>query len=338
MNPVKPLLSATDEGKEPNILECPKCGRTFVYKQSFAKHLAVDDCCHPPPPCKKSRQEVADNEAFKSNTLPRVSRSKKVGRSQSTRSKNKKSISNPVDFSLQEFQQHSLNMTKIEGTSYLQATPTHVSPTAETSDGNSLLQGSTISCGFCQQQFSVDTLYQRHCLAHALVIQLTRCLQSSLSDSLTNQVIPSSQPALNQWIVDQVELNVSDANWLRRSVNEVEQVLNGSNVDLDVWQSHGIKNDIEFQNVVDLLMTQELNVLPAQVAATCGPSDNSELEPVHSLSDASTIDYCPSSANRTDLLCNAVDHPLVLLLLSIHSEAVNVNCTRVYAGWSSRSD
>ena len=43
---------------------------------------------------------------------------------------------------------------------------------------------------------------------------------------------------------------------------EVEQVLGNSNMDVDIRQRHGIQDDTEFQNVVDLLINQDLNRSP----------------------------------------------------------------------------
>jgi hypothetical protein len=122
-------------------------------------------------------------------------------------------------------------------------------------------------CHFCTLQLSTENLYQRHCLAHALVIQLTRCLELSLPtfsppSNETASGNSSNSSALNNWLTDQIRVNFNDQNWLRLSVREVEQVLGNSNMDVDIRQRHGIRDDNEFQNVVDLLVTQDLNLSP----------------------------------------------------------------------------
>ena len=98
------------------------------------------------------------------------------------------------------------------------------------------------------------------------MIQLTRCLELSLPPfSPTNNEKASgssNSSVLNNWLTDQVRVNFNDQNWLRISVKEVEQVLGNSNMDVDIRQRHGIRDDADFQNVVDLLIHQDLNLSP----------------------------------------------------------------------------
>ena len=278
------VLTSNDEKLRASQV-CPFCGRTFVYQLNFAKHLTSAGCCQ--PPCKKSRKEpdIDTSDTFKNNTLPRASRAKKVTRSNSTKSRKRQTIL-PLNNRQPEF----LVNSNSEVTSGFQETsPTTATPAnQEVEILNVTLQRSTYAavpsemtsqlpycatenvmfCSFCNLQLRTQNLYQRHRLAHALVIQLTRCLELSLptfsqaNNETTSGNSSNNSSVLNNWLTDQIRVNFNDKNWLRLSVLEVEQVLGNSNMDVDIRQSHGIRDDTEFQNVVDLLINEDLNLSP----------------------------------------------------------------------------
>ena len=59
-------------------------------------------------------------------------------------------------------------------------------------------------------------------------------------------VVYGSHATVNQWMMGQVQLNFCNVNWLRQAIEEVEQVLNSSNLDLGILRRHGIKKDVGF--------------------------------------------------------------------------------------------
>lgn len=291
-------FNTNDDGKRTDSLDCPICGRKFVYPLNFAKHLA-SSCCQ--PPCKKTRLEPEIKEPFKSNTLPRASRSKKVTRSNSTKSRKKQqAIHPPLHTRQQNCQFDPETTSQVEENSTIISTFKNVGKEACTSPfmletsvtfQAGIQQDPAMCCDFCQLHFNEANIFQRHRLAHALVIQLTRCLQLSLLESPpVNETNITSQQAVQQWLTDQVRVNFNDLNWLKQAVKEVEQVLNCSNMDVDIRQRHGIADENEFQNVVDLLATQEFN----------SPSNN--VNPYQSeFSDyQSEVIYTPSSVELSE--------------------------------------
>ena len=277
------LLSSHDEKLRANQV-CHVCGRTFVYQLNFAKHMTAAGCCQ--PPCKKSRKEpeIDTIETFKNNTLPRASRAKKVSRSNSTKSRKRSIIPPSSNNRHPEFLPNSEVTSGSQETSPTTATPTneemeilqvtqprpiHATVSSETASPTPYYALQNVMfCHFCNLQLSTPNLYQRHCLAHALVIQLTRCLELSLptfsqpNNETASGSSNSTSSVLNNWLTDQIRVNFNDQNWLRLSVMEVEQVLGNSNMDVDIRQRHGIQDDTEFQNVVDLLINQDLNLSP----------------------------------------------------------------------------
>lgn len=292
-------LNKSDDEKRKDNLDCPICGRTFVCQPNFAKHLAAAGCCQ--PPSKKSRQDSVSNQAFKSNTLPRASRSKKVTRSNSTKKRqtipsvitNQQQDCQLGDFDVTtEFRENSLIMAT---SNEFCTTPSFISlMTATTSEPRLERQETTMYyCDFCQMQYNEGHIFQRHRLAHALVIQLTRTLQLSLRNG--SQQLDDMNSAVQGWLGEQFRINFNDINWLKQAVGEVELILNCSNMDVDIRQRHGLSDDNDFQNVLDLLATQELNPLStpaepeahsAELSAACTSSscDSSPTEP-NSLSD-----------------------------------------------------
>ena len=270
------LVNSIDENTKANQV-CPVCGRTFVYQLNFVKHLTAAGCCQ--PPCKKSRKEpdIDSTENFKNNTLPRARRAKKVTRSNSTKSRKRQTTLNshqpeflPKSEVLSGFQETS-PIPENEDLKILQATPQRPIYTTVSSEMNFQtpyhMPQNVMFCSFCNLQLSTENFYQRHRLAHALVIQLTRCLELSLPtfsppNNETTSGNSSNSSVLNNWLTDQIRVNFNDQNWLRLSIREVEQVLGNSNMDVDIRQRHGIQDDTEFQNVVDLLVTQDLNLSP----------------------------------------------------------------------------
>jgi hypothetical protein len=270
------LPTSNDENLKTSQV-CPICERTFVYQLNFVKHLTAAGCCQ--PPCKKSRKEpdIDTTETFKNNTLPRASRAKKVTRSNSTKSRKRPTIPanhQPEFLPKSEVPSgfHETSPTlENEDLKIHQATPQRPIYTTVSSEMNLqrpyYMPPNVMFCHFCNLQLSTENLYQRHRLAHALVIQLTRCLELSLPtfsppSNETASGNSSNSSALNNWLTDQIRVNFNDQNWLRLSVREVEQVLGNSNMDVDIRQRHGIRDDNEFQNVVDLLVTQDLNLSP----------------------------------------------------------------------------
>ncbi|XP_057373336.2 LOW QUALITY PROTEIN: uncharacterized protein LOC130694283 [Daphnia carinata] len=269
------LLIASEEKSRENHV-CPMCGRTFVYQLNFAKHLTAAGCCQ--PPCKKSRMDPESDtkETFKSNTLPRTSRTKKITRSNSTKSRKKQTVPS-LNNHPQEYLPNTVIISDLQGTpmmmlsrerfKILKATkqrPSNASGQYEAQTLFDSLQESTY-CSFCDLQLNSENLYQRHRLAHALVIQLTRCLVHSLPriSSPYNETTCGSNPAvLGDWLSDQIRCSINDDNWLKLSVQEVEQVLGNSNMDVDIPQRHGIQDNAGFQNIVDLLVSQDLNLAP----------------------------------------------------------------------------
>lgn len=256
-------LNKNDDEKQTDNLDCPICGRKFVYQLNFTKHLAASGCCQ--PPCKKSRQEPVTSDAFKSNTLPRTSRSKKITRSNSIKSKKRQTIPSS-SYHKQNCQLDFDATAQFHGNSLIMATSSDFQTTPSfslTTTSESQIQlGIIMYCDFCQIQYSRENIFQRHRLAHALVIQLTRCLQLSLiNNSQLYDSNISSYPAVQEWLVDQVRVNFNDQNWLIQAVREVELILNSNNMDVDFRERHGLADDNEFQKVLDLLMTQESNLV-----------------------------------------------------------------------------
>lgn len=246
--------------------ECPICGREFVYQLNFVKHLAAAACCQ--PPCKKSRKlEEENKETFKSSTLPRSSRSKKVTRSNSTKSRKTRHTIPSLNAVVPElipsagkeitceYQENSLMTT---GTKDLDIQQTTSTTRLLMATKTTTLEEIGEYCDFCQLQLGAAGNQQRHRLAHALVIQLTRCLEMSVMNS-SRETDSGNNPAVFNWLTDQVRVNFSDHSWLRQAVKEVEQVLDCSNMDVDIRQHHGIQqDDNQFQNsLVELLVTED---------------------------------------------------------------------------------
>lgn len=321
------LLPNEETSKDSQV--CPICGRTFVYQLNFAKHMAAAGCCE--PPCKKTRKDAEPDikEAFKCNTLPRASRVKKITRSNSTKSRKKQtSLNNHLPEYLPNsemcFAEAPLITTSTYRDSKLLTTqhPTHALATSEATSQTLFYIGQESTyCIFCKLQLYSENPYQRHRLAHALVVQLTRCLLLSLPriSSADNETASgSNSAALGGWLSDQIRVNINDENWVRLSVHEVEQVLGHSNMDVDIPQRHGIQDNAGYQNIVDLLATQDLNLTPANgfadatrisdfIPQKTGTSASSTYEP-----------FAVQSLGRTsDPVCEFIVCPLLIRFNSI---------------------
>lgn len=319
------LTSSEEKSRESQV--CPICGRTFVYQLNFAKHLAAAGCCQ--PPCKKSRMdpEPDTKETFKSNTLPRTSRSKKITRSNSTKSRKKQTIPSLKNH-LQEYLPNTEIISNFQGAPMMtdsreqenktlrvtKQRPAYASGPFEAQTLSHSLQESTY-CSFCDLQLNSENLYQRHRLAHALVIQLTRCLVHSLpriSSPHNETACGSNSAVLDDWLSDQIRCNINDDNWLKLSVQEVEQVLGNSNMDVDIPQRHGIQDNAGFQNIVDLLVSQDLNLTPAsEFVDTTKVSDFIPLETEKSVETtciSTSVTYDPSLIQP---VCSMPDQPMV---------------------------
>lgn len=323
------LTSSEEKSRESQV--CPICGRTFVYQLNFAKHLAAAGCCQ--PPCKKSRMdpEPDTKETFKSNTLPRTSRSKKITRSNSTKSRKKQTIPSLKNH-LQEYLPNTEIISNFQGAPMMtdsreqenktlrvtKQRPAYASGPFEAQTLSHSLQESTY-CSFCDLQLNSENLYQRHRLAHALVIQLTRCLVHSLpriSSPHNETACGSNLAVLDDWLSDQIRCNINDDNWLKLSVQEVEQVLGNSNMDVDIPQRHGIQDNAGFQNIVDLLVSQDLNLTPAsEFVDTTKVSDFIPLETEKSVETtciSTSVTYDPSLIQQ---VCTMPDQPMVWKLI-----------------------
>ncbi|KAI9556583.1 hypothetical protein GHT06_016373 [Daphnia sinensis] len=316
----KGTLLITSEEKSRESQVCPNCGRTFVYQLNFAKHLAAAGCCH--PPYKKSRMDPEPDakETFKSNTLPRTSRSKKITRSNSTKSRKKQTIlsSNnhlPNTEIISNYQGAPVTKASRDRDSKwaTKQRPANASGHFEAQTFFYCLQESTY-CSFCDLQLNSENLYQRHRLAHALVIQLTRCLVHSLprnSSPYNETACGSNSAVLDDWLSDQIRCSINDDNWLKLSVREVEQVLGNSNMDVDIPQRHGIQDDAGFQNIVDLLVSQDLNLAPASKFADA-TSDFISQKPeksVETIGMSTSVTYDPFLIQS---VCGMPDQPVIV--------------------------
>lgn len=245
--------------------QCPVCWRKFVYQLNFVKHLASASC-HPPP-TKKSRKDIESvngapddpsSDSYKSNTLPRAKKSsRKPNRTGSVRNKKRQQQQNKA---IESFTSTESNHPP--GTRHVDDGREHETGTGDdnVSPSSRRVADSDITCHFCQMHLSSETHFRRHRLAHGLVMQLTRSLRLSSSPG-------------KDWLAEQVRLSVLDKNWLRQAVREVEQCVERSDIDRVVRQRHGISDDADFDNVVDLLMTGAVGP-----AATLKPSHSSTPE------------------------------------------------------------
>ena len=321
---IRPLVSGNDNMRPTTeYYECPICFRDFVHELNFVKHLAAAGCSSQPP-CKKSRkQEPKVQETFKSNTLPRPSRSsKKVTRSNSTKLSRKKTAAHVNDNVLPECVATKTDIT-CEFSSYQDLSRMTLAAQQQMLSAKE----SGEFCDFCQLQTIPGVVSQRHRLAHALVIQLTRCLELSVINSRRE-----TDSAVLTCLSDQVRVNFSDCNWLRQAVKEVEQVLDWSNVDADIRQRHGVRDDTEFQNIVELLMTKEPHSLhqnppPEALISSCGDTLNIPV--------ASFVSYYPPHDEHLPNTSSSVCMSTTCNRSQVTSRIVNPNLQSVSSDFAS---
>lgn len=181
---------------------------------------------HVAPPIKRSRHDV--QTAGQSNTLPRATRSSRLSRSGSMRNKIKPA--NPAGVDNQtpgpgEIPERTVQTEPVD--SVLVDSPAHSTPTTPRAHRGNIHPG-RFDCSFCSASFSTVELYQRHRLAHALVIRLSRTLESSLVSRQAPQAEQELTGAANMLIeslIKRFRINLTNLSWLRCSVREVERLL-----------------------------------------------------------------------------------------------------------------